>query len=124
MWTQLSGGNIGADFTTAVGSANMFADVDLTVKKASSFIDSNGISGKVILRLKDTYDFNAGKTFTTPGVGSITSDEIYQLIKCLGARNFNQDTTYSKVLTNAPTSGLGEYMTRCQEFSQYCRIRP
>jgi hypothetical protein len=121
-WTPV--GSIPSDFTTAVGSANVIADVDLTVTKSSSIFGSDRVSGKVVLLLKDNYDFNPNKTFNAPPVGSVTSDEIYQLIKCLGARNFNQDTTYSKVLTSFPTSSIHESLARCGEGPGNCRIQP
>jgi hypothetical protein len=121
-WTPI--GRIPSDFTTAVGSANIFANVDLTVTKASSRFGSDSVSGKVVLSLKDTYDFNPGKIFNAPPVGSTTSDEIYQLIKCLGARNFNQDVTFSKVITNVPWRNLDEFLVRCNDFPNVCRIEP
>jgi hypothetical protein len=114
---------IPSDFTTAVGSAEIFADVDLKVTKGSRFV-ADEVSGKVILRLKDTYDFNPGKTFNAGPLGKVTSEEIYQLIKCLGTRNFNQDTTYSKILTEASLHVLHEYLTRCKDFPDVCKIQP
>lgn len=121
-WTPF--GRLASDFTTAVGSANIFANVDLTVTKASSRLGSDSVSGKVVLSLKDTYDFNPGKRFNAPPVGSTTSDEIYQLIKCSGARNFNQDTTFSKVITNVLPHTLDEYLVRCNDFPNVCKIQP
>jgi hypothetical protein len=113
-----------SDFTTAVGSAKIFADVDLKITKGSQIFGSDIVSGTVILRLQDNYDFNPGKTFSAGPLGSVTSDEIYQLIKCLGTRNFNQDTTYSKIITNASPRILDEYLVRCNDFPDVCRIKP
>ena len=92
----LPGAKLPTDFTVAVGSAIVQVVPDLTItKKTGGFT----VSGTIHLRLLDIYDFNP-VTFSVAGVGKVTSDQLHAAIKCLGARNFDQNTVYSKVLTN------------------------
>jgi hypothetical protein len=92
-------GNIPVDFVTAIGSAPAFADVELIITK-SGFFKANTISGKIELKLEDIYDFNPNQIFKIHLLGVATSADIYNTIKCLGARNFDQTTIYNKIITD------------------------
>ena len=107
-------GNLPFDFVSAIGSAPAFADVSLTITKGSLF-KANTISGKIELKLVDLYDFNAGQTFTIRGFGVATSADVYNAIKCLGARNFDQTTIYNKIITDMNVRDFLKDFPDCDE---------
>jgi hypothetical protein len=114
-WTPV--GSIPSDFTTAVGSATIFAHTDLTITKNGG---RGMVSGDVTFEIKDIYDFNPGSFIKTPA-GSMNTDEIHQVIKCLGARNFDQTTSYTMKLTNSGLGSLRYNLINCDD-SNTCRI--
>jgi K319-like protein len=120
-WTPV--GNIPSDFTTAVGAANTFAHTNLVITKASGFFSISKVSGEIKLELKDTYDFNPTRKFFGAGpLGVVKIEEIYSFIKCLGARNFNQDTMYIKNI-NVPVEAFRDAFVNCEVRSENCKIK-
>jgi hypothetical protein len=114
-------GNFPTDFVTAIGSAPAFADVSLTITKGSLF-KANSISGKIELKLVDIYDFNPGQIFRLPLLGVATSADIYNAIKCLGARNFDQTTIYNKIITDMNVRDFLKDFPDCDDPDE-CKIQ-
>lgn len=106
----IPGAHLPTDFTVAVGAATVQVIPDLIITKKTG---GSIVSGSLKLMLLDIYDFNSGKTFAVPGVGKVTSDQLHAAIKCLGARNFDQNTVYSKILTNNPISSFPSDVVYC-----------
>jgi len=108
----------GLDFQNAVHSAPLEATFDLIVTKRA--ILPNLVSGTVKLTIKDIYDFNTGEVTPIPkalGGGILDHFDVHAMIKCLGARNFDQTTTYMKTLTDVPVFSFVNKFVNCDSRS-------
>ena len=114
------------DFEGAVGDATAYAYPHLEVTKKGRY-DLDRVSGDIRFKLPDTYDFNKGMEFEIPIInwfkGKVTAHDLHNAIKCFGARNFDQTTTYKKIITEMPFNYLPQRTSECSDRNQ-CRIEP
>ena len=105
-------------FRMQVHGAPLEATFDLIVTKRA--ILPNLVSGTVKLTIKDIYDFNMDEVTLIPkalGGGILDHFDVHAMIKCLGARNFDQTTTYMKTLTNVPVFSFVNKFVNCDSRS-------
>jgi hypothetical protein len=107
------------DFAFAVGRANIFANVDLVINN-NRFSDS--LSGSITFTLKDIYNFNPGDIFNIPGIGKVLADDLNILEKCNFAKPFDQETRFSKIVSEISIDAYDDVLVSCQVSTPTCRI--
>jgi hypothetical protein len=109
------------DFANSVGQANLELIPHLTITKNRFLPDV--ITGEIKLLLKDTYDFNINDVVRLPrvlGGDTYTAFDLHSVIRCLGARNFDQTTTFDKIITDMPLNIFRSASIECD--SEFCKI--
>lgn len=110
------------DFANSVGQANLELIPHLTITKNRFLPDV--ITGEIKLVLKDTYDFNINDVVRLPrflGGDTYTAFDLHSVIRCLGARNFDQTTTFDKIITDMPLDIFRSTSIECD--SEFCKIQ-
>ncbi len=110
------------DFANSVGQANLELIPHLTITKNRFLPDV--ITGEIKLILKDKYDFNINDSVRIPrllGGDTYSGFDFHSVIRCLGARNFDQTVTFDKIITDMPLNIFRSSSIECD--SIFCRIQ-